>query len=186
MRTLILTCILIVFNLSSFGQIIGYIDLLKKYPTYDTVKYSLPSFTYQSDKSIELIDFRHKYRIDSIAGNGDEFEKQIRLLIWVNSTFKHNGNTPLPSKLNADTLAIIGQKSGIHCGGLAIILNTVYLSMGFKSRFITCLNNDSTFNDPHTLTIVFSKKYKKWILADPTYCAYLIGGSRRSPKFRRN
>ena len=93
----------------------------------------------------------------------------------MNSTFKHNGNTPLPSKLNADTLTIIGQKSGIHCGGLAIILNTLYLSMGFKSRFITCLNNDSTFNDPHTLTIVFSKKYKKWILTDPTYCAYLIG-----------
>jgi len=175
MKTLILTWILIVFKITSFGQNVDYVNILKQYQTYDTIKYSLPDFTYQSDKSIELIDFKHKYKIDSIAGNGDEFERQIRLLKWVNNTFKHNGNTPLPSKLNADTLATIGQKSGVHCGGLAIILNTVYLSMGFKSRFITCLNNDTTFNDPHTLTIVFSKKYKKWILFDPTYCAYFVG-----------
>jgi hypothetical protein len=158
----------------SFGQNIDYVNILKLYPSYTTIKYSIPQYEYQSEKSIELQTFRNKYYIDSIAGNGDEFDKQIRLLKWVNCTFKHNGNQSLPSKINADILAISGQKTGINCGGLAIILNTVYLSIGYQSRFITCLNNDSTFNDPHTLTVVFSKKFNKWILLDPTYCAYFM------------
>jgi hypothetical protein len=160
--------------MSLFGQNVDYVNILKQYQTYDTIEYSLPDFTYQSDKSSEIQEFRHKYKIDSIAGTGDEFEKQINLLKWVNRSFKHNGNNSLPAKVNADTLAKIGQKEGINCGGLAIILNTVYLSMGYKSRFITCLNNDSTFNDPHSLTIVISKMYNKWILVDPTFCAYFV------------
>lgn len=172
MRTFILACILIALHISSFGQNADYVSVLKQYPTYDTIEYLIPDFTYQSDKSIEIQTFRNRYKIDSIAGTGDEFDRQIRLLKWVNSSFKHNGNNPLPSKVYADTLALVGQKEGINCGGLAIILNSVYLSIGYKSRFITCLNNDSTFNDPHSLTIVFSNKYNKWILVDPTYCAF--------------
>jgi hypothetical protein len=172
MRTLTLTCFLITFHILSYGQDLDYIGILKRYPTYDTIKYLIPDFTYQSNKSIRIQNFRNKYKIDSIAGTGDEFDRQIRLLKWVNSSFKHNGNKPLPTKVYADSLALIGQKDGINCGGLAIILNSVYLSLEFKSRFITCLNNDSTFNDPHSLTIVFSNKYNKWILVDPTYCAF--------------
>ncbi len=174
MRTFTLSIFLIAFHFITFGQNIDYVGILKQYPTYDTIKYSVPDFTYQSNKSIEIQKFRNRYRIDSIAGPGDEFDQQIRLLKWVNNSFKHNGNKPLPGMVYADTLALIGQKEGLNCGGLAIILNTVYLSMGFKSRFITCLNNDSTFNDPHSLTIVFSNKYNKWILVDPTYCAFFL------------
>jgi hypothetical protein len=174
MRTIILTIILIVFQISSSGQVVDYIDVLNEYPTYDTIKYGIPDFTYQSNESIKIQNFRHKYKLDSIAGKGDEFDKQIKLLKWVNCSLRHNGNSPLSSKINIDTLAIIGQKEGLNCGGLAIILNAVYLSMGYKSRFITCLNSDSTFNDPHSLTIVFSNHYNKWIMVDPTYCAFFI------------
>ncbi|MCX6232086.1 MAG: transglutaminase domain-containing protein [Bacteroidetes bacterium] len=174
MRILILTLLLIAIDISVFGQDIDNIGILEKYPNYDTIKYSIPDFTYQSDKSIEIQTFKNRYKIDSIAGKGEEFEKQIRLLKWVNNSFKHNGNKPLVNKVYADSLILNGQKEGINCGGLAIIMNAVYLSMGFKSRFITCLNNDSIFNDPHSLTIVYSNKYNKWILVDPTYCVFFI------------
>lgn len=172
MKTFVIAIMLIAFRLTLSGQSVNYVDILKQYPTYNTIEYSLPAYTYQSDKSPELQEFRHVYKIDSIAGTGDEFEKQTNLLKWVNHSFKHNGNGPLPGKVNADELAKTGQKDGVNCGGLAIILSSVYLSMGFKSRFITCLNNDTVFNDPHSLTIVFSNKYNKWILFDPTYCAF--------------
>jgi hypothetical protein len=175
MRKVLTILALFICELSVFGQITEYKNLLTQFSLYSSIEYALPSFSYPSKTTTELKAFMLKYRIDSIAGKGDEFERQINLLKWVNSTFKHSGNTPLPSKLNADTLAIIGRKSGVHCGGLAMILNAAYLSLGFKSRFITCLNNDTTFNDPHTLTIVFSNKFKKWIMIDPTYCAYFIG-----------
>jgi hypothetical protein len=174
MRLTILAFILTFLRIPVFGQTVDYIEILSQYSLFDTIEYSLPDFTYQSDKSIECQNLRHKYNLDSIAGIGDEFDKQIELLKWVNQSFRHNGKEPLPSKISADSLVILGQNNGLNCGGLAIILNSAYLSVGYKSRFITCLNNDSTFNDPHTLTIVFSNHYRKWIMVDPTYCAYFI------------
>lgn len=174
MRTLILAFILTLFRIYAFGQTIDYIKILNQHSLYDTIEYSIPDFTYQSYESIECQNLRKKYNLDSIVGIGDEFDKQIKLLEWVNHSFRHNGNKPLPTEISTDSLAINGQDNGLNCGGLAIILNSSYLSMGFKSRFITCLNNDSTFNDPHSLTMVFSNHYNKWIMVDPTYCAYFI------------
>jgi len=175
MRKILFTLVLIIYELSVVGQIPEYTKLLRQYSTYSQIKYSIPQFIYQSCNTDELKTFRHRFKIDSIAGLADEFDQQIRLLKWVNRNFKHNGSSPLPERFNADTLIKLGQNAGVNCGGLALILNTAYLSLGFKSRFITCLNNDTIFNDPHTLTIVFSKKFNKWIMVDPTYCAYFTG-----------
>ena len=174
MRTLFLTVILTCSTITAFSQTAGYVSILNKYSSYDTIEYSLPDFTYQSDTSNECQNFRKKYNLDSIGRIGDEFDKQINLLQWVNHSFRHNGIEPLPTKITTDSLVIIGQNGGINCGGLAIILSSAYLSMGFKSRFITCLNSDTTFNDPHSLTMVFSNLFDKWIMVDPTYCAFFM------------
>jgi hypothetical protein len=151
----------------------NYIGILKNHRQYSNTDYlSIPDFTYQSDSCSDLSKLRQKYKLDSIAGSGNEFDKQKNLLIWVNRYIKHNAILPLLAIVNTDTLFKTGLKDGTNCGGLAILLNSVYLSMGYKSRFITCLNDDTVFNDPHSVTIVFSTKFNKWILMDPTYCAY--------------
>jgi hypothetical protein len=151
----------------------NYIEILRNHSQYSNTDYSsIPDFTYESDSCSDLVKLREKYTLDSIAGSGDEFEKQKNLLKWVNRFIKHNAKLPLPTLANTDTLFKTGLKDGANCGGLAILLNSVYLSMGYKSRFITCLNNDTVFNDPHSLTIVFSSNFNKWILMDPTYCAF--------------
>ena len=63
---------------------------------------------------------------------------------------------------------------GLNCRGLATVLNECYLSLGFKSRFVTCMPKDSVFSDCHVINMVFLDEQKKWIWVDPTNDAYVM------------
>lgn len=65
---------------------------------------------------------------------------------------------------------------GLNCRGMATVLNECYLSMGIKSRFITCLPKDSmdTDNDCHVIDMVYCDTLKKWLWIDPTNDAYIM------------
>ena len=63
---------------------------------------------------------------------------------------------------------------GLNCRGLSTVLNECYLSMGFKSRFITCMPKDSIFDDCHVINSVYLPNDKKWIWIDPTNNAYVM------------
>jgi hypothetical protein len=65
-------------------------------------------------------------------------------------------------------------KKGLNCRGLATVLNECYLSMGFKSRFVTCMPRDSVFTDCHVINMVWSNDLKKWLWMDPTNDAYVM------------
>jgi hypothetical protein len=68
------------------------------------------------------------------------------------------------------------EKRGLNCRGLAITLNECYLSMGIKSRYVTCLPKDSLGidNDCHVINMVYSNQAKKWLWIDPTFDAYVM------------
>ena len=55
---------------------------------------------------------------------------------------------------------------------MAQMLTEVYLSMGFKARFVTCLPRDF-INDCHVITTVYSCTLNKWVWVDPTFDAYV-------------
>lgn len=52
----------------------------------------------------------------------------------------------------------------------AVVLNEIFLSLGFKSRMIRCLPLDLRFNDCHCITEAYSKEYNKWIIFDSAFC----------------
>jgi hypothetical protein len=55
-------------------------------------------------------------------------------------------------------------------------LNECYLSLGIKSRFITCMPKDSlgVDQDCHVINMVYSTQLKKWLWIDPTFDAYVM------------
>ena len=55
---------------------------------------------------------------------------------------------------------------------MAQMLTEVYLAMGFKARFVTCLPR-YLIGDCHVITTVYSRTLNKWIWVDPTYDAYI-------------
>lgn len=153
------------------------LDILKKAEAY---KYSdnrfIPKFTYQSQDNPNLIETRKNLKLDSIAGNGSELSKIFNLLHWVHNVVKHDGNSYNPQNKNAIDLINVckTENRGVNCRMMATILNECYLSMGIKSRFITCLPKDRKDPDCHVINMVYSNDLDKWIWIDPTFDAYVM------------
>lgn len=154
-----------------------YQAILQKSPKYNNnEKDKLPEFTYQSANDSNLVALKATYNLDSIAGNGDDLTKMINLMEWVHYLVPHDGSKGNPKNKNA--MSFINEwkqnKKTLNCRGLGIILNEVYLAEGFKSRFVTCLPLDTTDQDCHVITMVWSTSLKKWVWMDPTFMAYVM------------
>lgn len=156
-----------------------YLEILKgakKYNLNDSRK--IPEFSYQSKENENLKSLNKEYNLDSIAGQGNEVSQIINLLHWVHYLIPHDGNSDNPQMKNA--MSLINEckilKRGLNCRGLATVLNESYLSLGFKSRIITCIPKDSLKidNDVHVINMVFAKSLKKWLWIDPTNNAYVM------------
>jgi len=143
-----------------------------KYQKEDTA--GLPKFKYEEAKSFNLPWVKYYFKLDSIAGNGDEISKIINLMTWVHDNIRHDGsNYPL---CEFDAIDIYNyHKStgkGVNCRMLAITLNEFYLAMGFKSRYVSCLPENIYSQDCHVINCVYSNTLQKWLWMDPTINAY--------------
>jgi hypothetical protein len=136
----------------------------------------IPEFTYQSEDNPNLKKIRQELNLDSIAGKGSELSQIFNLLHWVHYLIKHDGNSYNPDSKNAIDLIQVckTENRGVNCRMMAMILNECYLSMGIKSRYITCMPKETEFNDCHVINMVFSKDLNKWIWIDPTFGAYVM------------
>ncbi len=152
-----------------------YIGVLKSYPAYNNADTSkIPNFYYDNSSDSNLIKLRKKYNLGKIAGNGTEISKMINLMHWVHNSLKYDGSSKNPNPRNTfNIIKVCKEKDrGVNCRMLATVLNEVYLAMGFKSRFVTCMPAKVNFQDCHVIDIVYSNTYKKWIYMDPTWDVY--------------
>ena len=153
------------------------LEILRKAENYN---YSdsrfIPKFTYQSQDNPNLVKTREDLKLDSIAGNGTELSQIFNLMHWVHNLIKHDGSSKNPTLKNAVDLISIckAENRGVNCRMLATILNECYLSMGIKSRYITCMPRETEFDDCHVINMVYSKDLNKWIWIDPTFDAYVM------------
>jgi len=132
----------------------------------------LPHFTYEDVSSSNLKSLRKFFNLDSIAGEGDEISQILNLLKWVHDNIRHNGNNFTFCEFDAIDLYNYCKTTGegVNCRLLAISLNEVYLSMGFKSRYITGM--PKKLGNAHVINCVYSTTLKKWLWMDPTMNAY--------------
>lgn len=121
-----------------------YLYILQKAPGYQPNQQqtdTLPRFTYANPSDSNLVRVRRYFRLDSVAGAGDELSKIKNILTYIHDKIQHDGLHENPPTANAIGLAEACKDGsrGLNCRGLATILNECYLSMGFKSRFVTCM-----------------------------------------------
>ena len=156
---------------------IPYLEKLKKAAKYNySDKRFIPRFEYQSKENANLVKIRKDFKLDSIAGEGNEVSQILNLLHWVHNIVRHDGGSDNPTLKNAIDLIKVCQaeKRGVNCRMMATILNECYLSMGFKSRYITCMPRETDFDDCHVINMVYSNDLKRWIWVDPTFDAYVM------------
>lgn len=154
-----------------------YLEKLKKAEKYNlSDNRFIPKFEYQSMDNPNLVRIRKDLKLDSIAGNGNEVSKILNLLHWVHNIIRHDGSSSNPTLKNAIDLIKVckTEKRGVNCRMMATILNECYLSMGIKSRYITCMPKETEFDDCHVINMVYSNDLKKWIWIDPTFDAYVM------------
>lgn len=136
---------------------------------------SLPQFSYQSPEDYNLKEVKNFFKLDSVAGNGDELSKIINILNFVHNAIKHNGNNFALCEFDAIDIYNYNKSTneGVNCRHLAIALNEMYLSMGIPSRYVTCLPKDENDQDCHVINSVYSTQLQKWVWIDPTFNAYV-------------
>jgi hypothetical protein len=165
---------------SAFTQIKyqeSYLDILKSSGKYNVKVYpNIPNFTYLPPTDSNLIVLRKTFNLDSIAGTGNDANRIINLLHWIHYLVPHDGQHDNPVIRNA--MNMINEcksgKRGLNCRGLATVLNECYLSLGIKSRFVTCMPKDTNDTECHVINMVFAEDLNKWIWIDPTNDAYIM------------
>lgn len=136
---------------------------------------TLPRFAYQSADDVCLKHVREFFSLDEVAGNGDEISKILNILRFVHDSIRHDGGNYALCEFDAIDIYNYHKSTGkgVNCRHLAITLNEMYLSMGFRSRYVTCLPKDPNDQDCHVINAVWSSQLKKWIWVDPTFNAYV-------------
>jgi hypothetical protein len=153
----------------------GAIEALKLYKDYNkTPDRGFPGFSYMTSSDSDLRTLKASFKLDQVAGSGDEISRIIKLMQWVHRLAPHDNSPSYIIPSNSLNIIEVCQKEkrGVNCRQLATILNDVYLAMGFKSRLVTCLPVKNEAEDCHVTNLVFSETLKKWIYMDPTFEAY--------------
>lgn len=169
-------------NINEFALI--YNPLLQKYDFLTILKnsglYCVDDcdykFLYQSPDNDDLYRVRNYFNLDSVAGDGDELSKIKRVLSFVNKLIPHDGQTDFHENPNSVIEMVelcISKNHGASCRSLAKLLNECYLSLGIKSRFITCLPK-KYISDCHVINAVWSTQLNKWLWVDPTWNAMVM------------
>jgi hypothetical protein len=154
----------------------SYLETLQQaggYKKSDPV--DLPLFYYETPENGRMRDVKRYFKLDSVAGNGDEISKLLNIMYWIHNHITHDGSNFALAEIDAIDLFHYHKATGkgINCRHLAIALNEMYLSMGWKSRYVTCRPKDEDDQDCHVINCVWVDNLQKWIWLDPTFAAYV-------------
>ena len=132
-------------------------------------------FRYQPKESKNLQMVRDYFKLDSVAGQGDELSKIINLLHFAHDNIRHDGSNQAFAELDAIDLYNYYKTTGkgVNCRQLAISLCEMYLSMGIPARYVTCMPADSLDYECHVINTVWSDQLQKWLYIDPTMDAWV-------------
>lgn len=154
-----------------------YLYVLQQAPAYKSMphKDTLPTIHYADMNDPDLQRVKAYFKLDSVAGNGDEISRIKNILAHIHNLIQHDGMHGNPygcaNAINFAEACKDGSR-GLNCRGLATVLNECYLSVGIRSRVITCMPklND---NDCHVINAVYSETLGKWLWIDPTHNAWV-------------
>jgi hypothetical protein len=152
--------------------------LLKKHTSFSAKPpgYAVEvNFTYASLSDENLRKLYDTYDLETIAGQGSETDRIINLTGWVFQLTGHANNPEIPKELNAFNLIHLAKDEHmlINCYMKTIILNEVFLSMGFPSRWTHLFPHSHEEDESHFVTSVYSLTLGKWILMDPDFGVYV-------------
>lgn len=165
--------------IAAFNQLKQYdkIALLQQSGSYQPgEKGNLPAFQYQAVSHPNLKEVKAYFNLDSIAGKGDEVSQLINIMLFVTRSIKYDGSNWALCEFDAIDFYNYHKATGkgINCRHKAMTLNEMYLAMGFKSRYVTCMPKDDKDPDCHVINCVYSTTLNKWLWMDASHGIYVM------------
>lgn len=120
---------------------------------------------------------KSKYKVESTAGSGTEFEKALRLLDEYAPRPMHKSNYDNHVAINALDLleySLDNKNHGINCRAKAQILNEMCLSLGIYSRKVWIMPYSGYDGDCHVVNEVWDTSLNKWVMLDITNNSYWV------------
>lgn len=117
------------------------------------------------------------YGIDSIAGEGTELEKALRLMDEFAPRLTHKSNYDNSVEMTALSLlehSLDKKTNGINCRNKAQILNEMCLALGIFSRKVWIMPNSGYDNDCHVVNEIWDTNLDKWVMLDITNNEYWV------------
>lgn len=157
----------------------GWISRLREFPEIPddapAVK-GLPIWTYMPADAPPLIELRSRYGLAGMVSGLAELPAVLHLLDWAYRVMEHDGGMAIPKPWNALSIldACVREKRSVNCRLKAIVLNEAYLSLGIRSRYITCMPAVAD-GDCHVVVMIYMVSLKRWITVDPTHNTYFTG-----------
>lgn len=153
-----------------------WVNCLQEYPEIPCVSSdikNLPSWRYMPAEAPPLVELKTRYGLaDQVSGMA-ELPAALRLLAWAYAAVEHDGCSINPDPRNS--LNILDgwarEKRAVNCRMKAILLNEIYLSFGYRSRYITCMPAVED-GDCHVIVMVYITSLGRWITVDPTFNTY--------------
>lgn len=124
----------------------------------------------------ELGELRCKYNLSAVAGEGNAFARAVRLMDWLTSHVRHNGNcNPEGTRcaLTALEYAFDQPERGVNCAWLATTLTECLLSLGIPARTVYIMPFAPYDCDNHVVTHVWYAEKSQWVMLDPTTNCYV-------------
>ena len=104
--------------------------------------------------------------LDSLAGNGSDFIRMLKITCGISRTLDLGISSNLDSFHAIDVLNKTKQGFKSNCFVAATVLTECFLSMGYVSRVVRCMPIDLRFNDCHCMTIAYVNDMNKFIAFD--------------------
>ncbi len=133
-------------------------------------------FTYDFTNN-EYAELKSRYKIESVAGSGTEFEKALRLMNEFAPRLTHESNFDNHVEMNAVSLleySLDNKKHGINCRNKAQILNEMCLALNLYARKVWIIPNSEYDSDCHVVNEVWDSTLNKWVMLDITNNEYWV------------
>ncbi len=159
----------------------GYCEILKKYEKYDTLGVDdTIKFVYKTNSEyLNQLKLEPSFpkSLDSLS----EIDKIIKLKTWLSETlnyeYGYSGKDGRTFCKPRNLIEMLSRKSDLStvfvCRDFGIALSELYLSIGLKARYITCLSVFQNDNDVHVVTEVYWNDEQKWIMMDAAFNTYI-------------
>lgn len=123
---------------------------------------------------------KEKYNLESIAKQGSELEKAIRLLSFFAPRITHKGNFQNNIDCNAIDLleyCLDKAENGINCLNKSKIIQECCLALGIYARRIWLMPYSPFDTENHVVTEIYDFDLKKWVMLDMTSNGYFINAN---------